>query len=511
MTSNTNDSSVQQAASLIQVSAESAAGYRPVYHFTPSRDWLSDPNGLVYVDGTFHLCYQFDQYGAIFENMSWGHAVSSNLLDWHERAPVITPDENLGMCFSGCMVVDKNDTAGFGRGAMIGFYTSELPKQQQSMFVSVDNGQSFRKFPHNPVIASTETTAPDFRDPKVFWCDAADCWMMSVAGPERIEFWSSRNLTQWRFESQFGSGHGVHGVQWECPDLRYMSIGEGGATKQWVLLVSVNPGAPNGGSGTMYFLGDFRNEDGVWRFVSDHVEPKWLDWGCDNYAHVGWSNLQDSDYGDRVLSIGWMNNWNYATALPTAPWRGAMTLIRELRLEEFSEGLVLTARPGEMYGRLHGDELLRHGQSLVFGQPLRIGDALSASRIELEFSSVGAAEVGVEFSSDIGDVVRIGYAPGSGYFVDRNSSGDVFHEDFPGRHFAEATSLCTDPHFEIYLDRCSVEAFFGRGEYSISDLIFPRGTLTTVTPYSTGIAEVTRARVTQMRGIKISPDGTVDC
>lgn len=490
-----------------KISVSEAAMYRPAYHYTPPRDWLSDPNGMVYAAGVFHLCYQHDRYDAIFENMSWGHAVSHDLLHWQEMSPVVTPDTELGMCFSGCMVVDAKNSAGFGKDALIGFYTSELPKQQQSMIVSVDGGVTFEKYAHNPVIASSETTPPDFRDPKVFWCAPADCWMMSVAGPERIEFWSSHNLTDWQFESQFGADHGVHGVQWECPDLRRMPIDGNPLETCWVLIVSVNPGAPNGGSGTMYFVGDFSAVDGQWQFISNHTEPRWLDWGCDNYAHVGWAGLEDSDFGERVLSIGWMNNWNYATTLPTAPWRGCMTLIRELAVQTFGADLCLTARPAPFYAELMGATLAGSEGALkepVLNRRMDIGAGLATSLIDIHLAELDAKEVGVELSNDDGDLVRIGYLPGTGFFVDRTAAGECFHEQFAGHHIAATAQLYRQIQIEIYLDRCSVEVFFNGGEYSMTELIFPTAPLTHVKPYARGQSELVSAAITEIGAIRIT-------
>lgn len=508
-----NVTTVQRAASggvpeKREISETLAAMYRPAYHYTPPRDWLSDPNGMVYAAGVFHLCYQHDRYDAIFENMSWGHAVSRDLLHWQERPPAVTPDSELGMCFSGCMVVDAKNTAGFGKDALIGFYTSELPKQQQSMIVSVDGGATFEKYAHNPVIASTETTPPDFRDPKVFWCASADCWMMSVAGPERIEFWSSRNLTDWQFESQFGADHGVHDVQWECPDLRLMPIDGNPEETCWVLIVSVNPGAPSGGSGTMYFVGDFSEVDGRWQFTSLHTESRWLDWGSDNYAHVAWTDLKESVFGERVFSIGWMNNWNYATTLPTAPWRGSMTLIRELEVQAFGPDLVLTARPAPFYRALMGARLVGNGAAvdkLAVNRRTDIGAGLATSLIDLQMAELDGLEAGVELTNSRGDLVRIGYLPGTGFFVDRTAAGDCFHEQFPGHHIAATAQRYRQIQIEIYLDRCSVEVFFNGGEFSMTELVFPTTPLTHIEPYARGQSELVSSTITEMGAIRVTP------
>ena len=422
-----------------EFATEDSEKYRPVYHYTADRDWLSDPNGMVYYDGEFHLCYQHDDYHNVFGGMSWGHAVSKDLLDWRELPKAIEPDEQLGMCFSGCLVVDKDNTAGLGENTLVGFYTSELPKQQQSMFYSRDGGRTFIKYSKNPVIPNTEGMSSDFRDPKVMWYAPKSLWIMAVAGPERIEFWSSPNLIEWQFESCFGEGMGVHGCEWECPDLRYLPVDRDVNHRTWVLLVSVNPGGPNGGCGTQYFIGDFLEVEGKLTFASEQSDVKWLDWGIDNYAGVGWTNLEDSQYGDRLFTIGWMNNWIYAYKTPTSQWRGVMTMIRELKLENIAGETILTNLPAPFYSELLGPEL-PNTRRVRLNHASRIGTSLSSCRLQIAFEDIGASDVGIELANDLGQVTRIGYSQAnSQFYIDRTKSGNEdFAEGFAGVHIALA-------------------------------------------------------------------------
>jgi fructan beta-fructosidase len=292
--------------------------YRPQIHFTPAKNWMNDPNGMVYMDGVYHLFYQYNPQGNDWGNMSWGHATSTDLIHWQEQPVALTRDE-LGDIFSGSAVIDKQNTAGFGTNAMVALYTSASSAQQQSIAYSTDGGKTFTRYSGNPVIRNNDD---NLRDPKVFWHEASKQWVMALAKGwlRGVELYGSTDLKNWSHLSTFVVDlPGRPNLQWECPDLLQFD-------NKWVLLVSVNPGGPILGSGTMYFVGDFDGKE----FKADALDyPLWLDYGMDNYAGVTWSNT-----GDRKLMIGWMNNWQYAGSVPCSPWRSAMTLPRELKLTE---------------------------------------------------------------------------------------------------------------------------------------------------------------------------------
>ena len=299
--------------------------YRPQIHYTPAKNWINDPNGMVFVDGTYHLFYQYNPQGNVWGNMSWGHATSTDLMHWKEQPVALTRDA-LGAIFSGSCVIDKNNTSGFGANAMVALYTSAgetgdvAGKQQQSIAYSTDGGKNFTVYSGNPVIKNNDD---NLRDPKVFWHEASKKWIMALAKGWKmgIEFYGSTDLKSWQHLSTFFTELKGHpSLQWECPDLLQMG-------DKWVLIVSVNPGGPLVGSGMMYFTGQF---DGT-TFTADEREyPLWLDYGMDNYAGVTWNNT-----GDRRIMIGWMNNWSYSGDVPCSPWRSAMTLPRELKLTQF--------------------------------------------------------------------------------------------------------------------------------------------------------------------------------
>ena len=307
--------------------------FRPTYHFSPLYGWMNDPNGMVYKDGEYHLFYQYNPYGSKWGNMNWGHAISKDLINWEHRPVAITPDA-LGTIFSGSAVVDHHNTAGFGAGAIVAIYTQNSDRQVQSIAYSTDNGRTFTKYENNPVLVSE---ARDFRDPKVFWYEGTQRWIMVLAVGQEMQIFSSPDLKDWTFESSFGEGYGAHGNVWECPDLFELPV-EGTGEKKWVLLCSLGDG-PFGDSATQYFVGSF---DGK-KFICDNQPnvTKWMDWGKDHYATVTWSDAPDN----RRIAIAWMSNWQYANDVPTSQYRSPNSVPRDLSLFAVGDGIYLQSAP----------------------------------------------------------------------------------------------------------------------------------------------------------------------
>ena len=271
--------------------------YRPTYHFSPEWGWMNDPNGMVYKDGEWHLFYQWNPFGSFWGNMTWGHAVSRDLVQWEHLGAAIVPDA-LGDIFSGSAVVDKENTAGFGKDAIVAMYTSAGDNQTQSIAYSNDNGRTFTKYAGNPVIVAEDT--PDFRDPKLFWDNQTRQWKVVLAAGQEVQFYSSHNLKDWTYDSSFGLSYGNHNGVWECPDLIRLPF-EG--KDKWVLLLNINPGGPFGGSATQYFVGSYDGKT----FKCDDLPTttRWMDYGKDHYAAVTWSNAPEG----RTVAIAWMSNW----------------------------------------------------------------------------------------------------------------------------------------------------------------------------------------------------------
>jgi len=315
-----------------------AENFRPQFHFTPERNWMNDPNGLLFYKGTYHLFYQYNPHGNLWGNMSWGHATSRDLIKWEHHPVAILFDEKYGI-FSGSAVVDYSNSSGFGsldNPPLVAIYTAhnhDGSHQSQHIAYSLDEGATWMKYENNPVL---DLGMKDFRDPKVSWDEGSQRWLMAVAKPEehKISFFQSPNLKEWTHLSDFGP-LAAQGGCWECPDLFSLATPEG--EKKWVLLVSLNPGGPTGGSGTQYFIGDW---DGS-TFTTTQTQTRWIDYGRDNYAGVTFNNTSDN----RRIFLGWMNNWEYAAKIPSETWRGSMTCPRELTLIRYNNELCLSSNP----------------------------------------------------------------------------------------------------------------------------------------------------------------------
>ena len=438
--------------------------YRPNYHFTPAYGWMNDPNGMVYHNGEYHLFYQHNPYGARWGNMHWGHAVSEDMIHWKHLPIALAPDE-LGAIFSGSAVVDKYNTAGFGEGAIVAFYTSAGESQAQSIAYSLDNGRTFTKYAHNPVIANPGIE--DFRDPKVFWYAPGNKWIMSLATSQTITFYASKNLKQWEKISEFGENIGAHTGVWECPDL-FPLIYEGKI--KWVLFVSINPGGPNGGNATQYFIGDF---DGT-TFTPDPLPyPLWLDYGRDNYAGVTWSNIPESD--GRRLFLGWMNNWDYGNVVPTQNFRSAMTLPRELRLAHNGLHMAVASFPV----REVGDE--KEGTPIIMNQlaeeSFPIGADYYNNGYVLSFTIKPNGLSKFDFALQNNKGEKIVYAFDTDqktFIVDRSQSGLTDFSSNFAKPLIKAPLTKKDSYtIHLWVDKASTEVFVNGGEVVQTNIVFP--------------------------------------
>lgn len=443
--------------------------YRPVYHHTPVYGWMNDPNGMFYKDGVYHLYFQYNPYGSMWANMTWGHSTSTDLTHWTYEGTAIVPDA-WGAIFSGSCVVDKDNTAGFGKGAVVAFYTSAKSTpwgdvQSQSMAYSLDNGKTFIKYEHNPILTSTER---DFRDPKVFWYAPGKHWVMMLAVGQEMQIYSSGNLKEWKKESSFGAMQGAHGGVWECPDLVEVAV-EGSKEKKWVLICNLNPGGPFGGSAAQYFVGSF---DGK-KFVNESpTQTKWLDWGKDNYATVTWSNAP----AGRCIALGWMSNWQYANNVPTTQYRSANTLARDLTLYRVGGELYLRSKPSPEIKKARAEEKKIPTFEVKGNYEVAslLADNKGAYEIEMTIENKGTSKIDFSLMNEKGEKVAMYYDVVRKQFVmDRSASGIVgFSRDFPAVTVAPVRN--TDQiHLRLFIDRSSVEAFGEDGEYVMTNLVFP--------------------------------------
>lgn len=443
--------------------------YRPVYHHTPVYGWMNDPNGMFYKDGVYHLYFQYNPYGSMWANMTWGHSTSTDLTHWTYEGTAIVPDA-WGAIFSGSCVVDKDNTAGFGKGAVVAFYTSAKSTpwgdvQSQGMAYSLDNGKTFIKYEHNPILTSTER---DFRDPKVFWYAPGKHWVMMLAVGQEMQIYSSGNLKEWKKESSFGAMQGAHGGVWECPDLVEVAV-EGSKEKKWVLICNLNPGGPFGGSAAQYFVGSF---DGK-KFVNESpTQTKWLDWGKDNYATVTWSNAP----AGRCIALGWMSNWQYANSVPTTQYRSANTLARDLTLYRVGGELYLKSKPSPEIKKARAEEKKIPTFEVKGNYEVAslLADNKGAYEIEMAIENKGTSKIDFSLMNEKGEKVAMYYDVVRKQFVmDRSASGIVgFSRDFPAVTVAPVRN--TDQiHLRLFIDRSSVEAFGEEGEYVMTNLVFP--------------------------------------
>ncbi|WP_299129748.1 glycoside hydrolase family 32 protein [uncultured Winogradskyella sp.] len=462
--------------------------YRPNYHFTPKANWMNDPNGMFYLNGTYHLYFQHYPEGNVWGPMHWGHATSKDLIQWEEQPIALYPDE-LGLIFSGSAVVDKDNTSGFGKDGVtpvVAIYTyhnmdgekaGDIDFQTQGIAYSLDEGMTWTKYSDNPVIKNPGIK--DFRDPKVIWHNQTNKWIMSLAAGNKIMFYSSANLIDWTLQSEFGADKGEHGGVWECPDLFPIKV-EGTDEEIWVLLVSINPSGPNGGSATQYFIGDFNGQNFTldWAFANQlkRENAVWLDYGRDNYAGVTWSNIPEDD--GRRLFIGWMSNWDYARDVPTYKWRSTMTIPRTLKLKKQNNDYYIASKPVAELNNFVEKNIEKEALSIETQHSLLEDKNVDLSKAKLSFtlSQLKNFMYSVKFYNTLGDTLTIGLDNANKtFFIDRRQSGKVdFSKKFaPKISTASYTAQLKAVNIDIVLDKTSVEVFYNNGMYVMTELFFP--------------------------------------
>ncbi len=440
--------------------------YRPDYHFSPPYGWTNDPNGMFYKDGEYHLYYQYNPYGTRWGNMHWGHAVSKDLCKWKHMPIAIAPDP-IGAIFSGSAVVDKDNTAGFGQDAVVAVYTSFKGYQVQSISYSTDNGTTFTSYDGNPVLA--DPSYMDFRDSKVRWHAPTSRWIMTLATGQSITFYESKDLKEWKKLSEFDEETGAHGGVWECPDL--FPLNYNGAEK-WVLLVSINPGAPNGGCATQYFIGDFDGRS----FKADKLPyPLWIDYGCDNYAGVTWSNVPNG----RTLFIGWMSNHDYANFVPSLYFRNSMTVPRELKLMNNGRHVVLGSYPVKEIEGMRASAA-KVANAVVKETHLVEGVAgMERGIYDLVFTLTPSSKApfGFTLSNDAGEKVVFTFDKAQGVLtVNRAQSGNTtFHPRFYVDAITSPLSSKDSYNVRLLVDKASSELFVNGGETVQTNIFFPSG------------------------------------
>jgi levanase/fructan beta-fructosidase len=473
--------------------------YRPNFHFTPRKGWMNDPNGMFHYNGYYHLYYQHYPDGNKWGPMHWGHATSTDMVTWKERPIALYPD-SLGYIFSGSAVVDIENTSGFGKGGqppivamftyhdMVGEKAGKIETQSQAIAYSLDEGLTWTKYDGNPVIKNPGIK--DFRDPKVSWNEQHKKWVMVLAAQDKVMFYGSRDLKNWEPLSDFGEslnkGIGTHGGVWECPDLFQVPVKGTGETK-WVLLVSINPGGPNGGSATQYFIGDF---DGTKFTMDKNFEAElnnkhdfWVDFGKDNYAGVTFSNITSKDGGK--LFMGWMSNWEYANDVPTETWRSAMTVAREIKLVPVAQSYRLAFDPVQEIDGYKGIKYKKESITVDGNLKLIGSEKINLSRAALTFriSDIKTDSFTFKLSNGQGDELAFGYnSEENKFFIDRAKAGITGFSDKFSAKVSTAPRIANSKELSgtILLDKTSIELFFDEGSTVMTEIFFPNAPFETL-------------------------------
>ena len=458
-----------------------AEAWRPLVHFSPARHWMNDPNGLVYFEGEYHLFYQYNPEGELWGHMSWGHAVSTDLVHWREL-PLAIPEDDRYMIFSGSIVVDTANTSGLGTAgvpAMIAIYTGAQQGgggvQNQQLAYSSDRGRTWRKFAGNPVL---DLGMGEFRDPKVFWYEPGHTWIMAAvfAVRHQVALFASADLIHWRHLSDFGPA-GAADAAWECPDLMLLPVSGDPAHPHWVLKVDVVRSEVAVGSGTQYFTGRF---DGTtFSADADPADPAGrplaqpVDYGMDFYAAASWGNLPEPA---RPVWLAWMNNWAYALKVPTVAWRGAMSLPRELTLHRQDGVYRLAQQPVRELQSLRDGHA--HVDAAALGavpfRPPLPPHARAAVELLADLEPGSAAEVGLRVHVGHGQQTVIGYERETAtLFVERAGSGVIPSPVFAARRAAPLTLADGHLRLHVFIDASSVEVFAADGERVLTQQLFP--------------------------------------
>lgn len=473
--------------------------YRPAYHHTPLYGWMNDPNGMVYKDGVWHLCYQWNPFGSKWQNLSWGRSTSRDLIHWEHQGAVLEPD-GLGMIFSGSSAIDSTNSAGFGANSIVAMYTSAAASQIQSLAYSTDGGNTFTTYPANPVL----TLESEARDPNMFWNNESKQWTLVLANALEKEMliFTSPNMKQWTLQSSFGKGIGAQDGVWECPDLFQLNVSNTGE-KKWVLLCNINPGGIQGGSATQYFIGEFDGKT----FKADtdangNIPTKWMDYGKDHYATVSWSDAPDK----RRTVIGWMSNWQYAAEIPTMQFRSANTLPRDLSLFRYSDGqYYLASAPSPEMLNLR-DQSINKSTRFSVGKKVKTFSLPTKNdgicEIVMDLDTRRSSKVTMTLTNKQQEKVIMTYdAQNAQLSFDRTQSGLVnFSQDFPSVTVNPTYSENGKVSLRIFIDRSSIEVFEKEGRFVQTNLVFPTSPYTTLSLQSNGgMARVSNFKVYSLK------------
>lgn len=454
--------------------------YRPDYHYTPARGSVSDPNGLVYYEGEYHLFHQ--------DGGTWAHAVSKDLVNWNSL-PIALPWNDYGHVWSGSAVSDLNNASGLftntGGKGLIAYYTSFNPdkengNQRIGLAYSSDQGRTWNYSTEQPIVIENPGKTGDnpggwdFRDPKVVRDDVNNRWIMVVSGGDHIRFFTSTNLIDWKLTDNFGYGDYIRGGVWECPDLFELQI-EGTNEKKWVLMVSTGANPKTQGSDAEYFVGQLTAEG---KFINVNPAGKVLkiDYGKEFYASMSFSNMPNN----RRVMMAWMTNWDYPFAFPTMGWKGELSIPREVRLEKTDEGIRLAQSPIEELKDIRNTIYQTQNKIVKSDNATNLLEGISSGAFEIEAeieipSPSKLTEFGFQVRKGADQKTVVGYKTAENkIFVDRAESGETdFSSLFSTLHEAHLNMDNKRIKLNIFVDDSSIEVFANDGKVVFSDVIFP--------------------------------------
>lgn len=483
--------------------------YRPNYHYTPARGLASDPNGLVYFEGEYHLFHQ--------DGGTWSHAVSEDLIHW-KHLPTALPWNEHGHVWSGSAVVDEDNASGLfsdtdGKG-LVAYYTSFNPDQENGnqrigLAYSHDKGRTWEYSEEHPIVIDNpgktedDPGSWDFRDPKVVRDEENNRWIMAVSGGDHIRFFTSENLIDWEHTDSFGYEDYVRGGVWECPDLFELPI-EGTDETKWVLMISTGANPNTEGSDAEYFIGDL-TEEGT--FINDNEAGDVLktDFGKEFYASMSFADMPD----DRRITLAWMTNWDYPFDFPTEEWKGQLTIPRELRLIDTEQGIRLAQSPIEELTPISETIFEASNQQVSEEDAEKLLEKVDGESYQIEAeieipSDSDASEFGFRVRQGAEEKSVIGYRPADEQiFVDRSESGQTdFSNQFSTRHEADLSLDGQRVKLNIFVDNGSIEVFANDGRVVFSDVIFPDAASRGMSFYTeNGPVEIISLKVNQLEDI----------